>query len=140
MVVPCVHPLIEQVHLDVRGGLRCILVNGATCALVPWCIRFDLALGARSSKHLTAANPRGLVRLREGRDHVEVEGYLQEGVGDDFRVSLDGHVAGQAVGVGEGHRFDSDGVVVLGVGDVLTMALIFAAKLTRPYMNLLTHP
>ena len=70
VVVPGVHPLVEQVHLDVRGGLRCIFVDGAACTLVPWCICFDLALGARSSKHLTAANPRGLVRLCEGYDHV----------------------------------------------------------------------
>ena len=61
---------------------------------------------------------------------MEVKGYLQEGAGDDFRVSLDGHVAGQAVSVGEGHRFDSDGVVVLDVGDVLTMGLILAAEST----------
>ena len=132
--------LIEQVHLDVRGGLGRILVNCATCALVPWCVRLDLALGTCSSKYLTAANPRGLVRLREGHDHMEVKGYLQESVGDDFGVPLDGHVAGQAVGVGEGHRFDSEGVVVLGVGDVLTMALIVSAKSARPYVNLLTHP
>ena len=140
VVVPGVHPLVEQVHLDVRGGLRCIFVDGAACTLVPWCICFDLALGARSSKHLTAANPRGLVRLCEGYDHVEVKGYLQEGASDDFRVALDGHVAGQAVGAGEGNRFDSDGVVILDVGDVLTMGLIFAAESTRPHMNLLTHP
>ena len=140
MVVPCVHSLVEQVHLDVRGGLGRVLINCASCALVPWCVGLDLALGACGSKHLTAANPGGLVCLREGQDHMEVKGYLQESVGDDFGVPLDGHVAGQAVGVGEGHRFDSDGVVVLSVGDVLTMALIVSAKSARPYVNLLTHP
>ena len=131
MVVPVVHSLIEQVHLDVNRCLWSILVDGATCAFVPWCVRFDLALGACSSEYLTAADPRGLVCLREGHDRAEVKGHFQDGVGDDFRgllhVALDGHVAGQAVGVGEGHRFDSDGVIVLGVCDVLTMALVFTA-------------
>ena len=105
MVVPGVHSLVEQVHLDVNGCFWSILVDSATCAFVPRCVRFDLALGTCSSEHLTAADPRGLICLREGHDRAEVKGHFQDGVGDDFRclihIALDGHVASQAVGVGE---------------------------------------
>ena len=98
MVVPVVHALVEQVHLDVNRCLWCILVDCTTCAFVPRCVCLDLALGACSSEHLTATDPRGLACLCEGHDRAEVEGHFQDGVSDDFRgllhVTLDGHVAG----------------------------------------------
>ena len=63
MVVPGVRSFVEQVHLDVNRCLWGILVDGATCALVPRCVRFDLAFGTCSSEHLTASDPRSHVVL-----------------------------------------------------------------------------
>ena len=130
MVVPRVHSLVEQVHLDVNRCLWSFCIYSTTCTLVPRCVRFDLALGTRCPEDLTAGDPRGLAGLREVHECAEVKGHFQDGIGNDFwcliHVALDGHVARQAVGVGEGHRFDSDGVIVLDVRDILTMALVFA--------------
>ena len=112
-MIPGVHPLEEQVHLDVSRCLWSFCIHSTACALVPGGVRFDLALCARCSENLTAADPRGLVCLREVHERVEVKGHFQDGIGNDFRclihVALDGHISRQAVGVGEGHRFDSDG-------------------------------
>ena len=129
MVVPHMHSLVEQVHLDVDRCFWSFCIDSTACTLVPRRICFDLALGARCPNDLAATDPRGLVGLREVHECVDVKGHFQDGIGNDFwcliHVALDGHVARQAVSIGEGHRFDSDGVIVLDVRDILSMALVF---------------
>ena len=133
-MVPGVHSLVEQVHLDVSRCLWGFGIHSTARAFVPGGVRFDLALRTRCSENLAAANPRGLVCLREVHERVEVKGHFQDGIGNDFRclvhVALDGHITRHAVGVGEGHRFDSDGVIIFVVCDILTMTLTLAPEPT----------
>ena len=137
-------PVREQVHLDVNRCLQGIAIHSTTRAFVPRGVRLDLALRTGCSENLAAANPRGLVGLREVHECAEVKGHLQDGVGNDFRclghVTLDGHITRQAVCVGEGHRLDSDGMIIIFViCDVLTMTLTWAPEPTGPHMDLLPH-
>ena len=46
MMVPGVHTLVEQVHLDVDWCLCVATIRGSTSALVPGGVRLDLALCA----------------------------------------------------------------------------------------------
>ena len=64
--------------------------------------------------------------------------HLQKRISGDLGM-LDGHITRQAVGVGEGHRLNSDGVIIVVIRGVLTMTLIWAPGPTRPHMDLLPH-
>ena len=143
MVIPGVHSLVEQAHLDIYRCFCGLGIHGTACALVPGGVRLDLALRTCCSKNLAAANPRGLVGLREVHERAEVEGYFQNGVCNDLGClvhdALDVHVTRQTVGIGEGHRLDSDGVIVFVICEVLTMTLPLVPEPTGPHMNLLPH-
>ena len=138
-MIPGVHSLVEQVHLDVHRCLQGIAIYSTTRAFVPGGVRWDLALRTGCSENLAAANPRGLVGLREVHECAEVKGHLQDGVGNEFRclghVALDGHITRQAAGVGEGHRL----MIIFVICDVLTMTLTWAPEPTGPHMDLLPH-